>query len=1034
MPTAPFNIEESTFLVQPRLPATDDLYPNAMSLCSADADKAQLALGCKYLYSPQQWLMFWRKAEGQSAKAGLRCVIQVGTVFAVLTGRYKFPQGEVKLNKSLLRQGVVETKMYDMATLMGGDPAKGEEVVSTEDLPARTGSLANRIRAATLSTGSLESGPKVIVVEGDTLNVALQLRRIFKHTPAALIPINGFMPGGFYRRGGPTPEEEICRRSNLWDCLDDPYKHSIPERNERPEKSLTNLTSNTTGGEGDGYPFLKNPGRVSCICVVPDMNRDNIEGKERNAIGRQKSVNGSMSSVAAKKGSINGSMSSVVGKIKALRDKDIRMSQKAARAYARKIEFALKVAITEGRRVLVLSALGCGAHGTPPKHAAEIYKDVLANVDPRGEYFDLIAFAILEDQNSFRYHNPEGNIRPFAEVLTNGVVTPFSELEATSEVTDSDEVYNKFRSKDSVFGRNSKETLSVGGSNASSKETLNNSNGSLSTNRSLKLNSKTDLKSINASRELPRKRMGVDKLSFLVAAVSSFEEDYPPEELLTNNHTPLAKGWRSERFCIYPQTIILKLAPGNCRVRKIQVLSHHFMIATKLEFYIGRSVRPLGTVEKGIISEMHQVDPFLLPAPPWNQSQLSNADNRSRASSVGETTAASEGPPHVVLETVASRFGEGTKKVEFTRLGYVSLSDNAQSQYRARELKSIHIDAEGDYIKINCGKNFINTLNLYNQIGIVAINILGEIKDADYFVNSITDDMKTAIGKSADYQIDPLLPDPEWQPPHDNTNAALWGAVNPPKSEKPEINVKDLAFSIYHDEDIAKLIEKIVKSKDKAVQDYPLAKAFKTLYHLAKKAGEEIARLLVTKAQAVKQEDYELAEDIKSVMEFTEPYLHNKSNEVREAAVKVVVELVVRVDEDSVLPFLKDVKPQLLQVIKDKIQEARGKVVKHKPKKRPPAPWKENPLTEPETSAEVVDRLKEEINALKDLVEHNASGGRSAPSARAPNERRPDGAKPKANGTQLKSKGSSESLNSDRVSAKQQEDEDEDEALLNLEK
>ncbi|KAJ3095250.1 hypothetical protein HDU97_007124 [Phlyctochytrium planicorne] len=881
MAPPPFNLEESTFLVQPKLPATDDLYPNAMAMCNADAEKAQLALGSKYVFSPAQWLVFWRKAEGQSAKAGLRCVIQIGTIFAVLTGRYKSPFGEIKLSRTILRQATIDTKLYDASTIMA-ESAKIETTNnSLDEIPSKSTTLSNRIRAAALSTGSLELGPKVIVVEGDTMNVALQLRRIFKHTPAAVIPINGSIPGGFYRRGGATPEEEICRRSNLWDCLDDPYKHSIPEKTDKVEKSLPNLNTKSTtrqppplskvqkrswsypisenqavyapgiyifrGSESEGYPFLKNPGRVSCICVVPDMNRDNLDNKERANFPK---INSSSNSIAWKGG--RG------------RDRDVRMSAKATKAYAKKIEFALRVAINEGRRILILSALGCGAHGTPPKHAAEIYRETLSAVDPKGEFFDLVAFAILEDQNSFKGHNPEGNISPFAEVLTGGVVTPIVELESTTEVSEGEDFYSKMRSKDSIFGRSSKDTLSsTSGSNASSKETLTNSSGSLT--KSVKFSSKSDLKTKSIS-DLPRK-------------VGLVSQDFPPEELLTHNHTPLAKGWRSERFCIYPQVLILRLAPGKCRLRKIQILSHHFMVATKLEFYVGRSVRPLGTVEKGIVDEVQTHDPALIPAASWNDERQTRLASGSVERPGTADSTKSDISPKMQLEDVELRNGEGKKKID-----YVSLSDNSDSNYRARELKSIHIDAEGDYVKLLIHKNYINTLNLYNQVrnavskpvGIVAINILGDIMDSDYFVNSVTDAMKTLAG------LDPLQADPEWQPPHSNENAALWGSVNQQVEEKPTINVKDLAFSIYHDEDVAKLIEMILRSKDNAVkaENFALAKSLKTLYQLSKKAGEEIAKLQVTKAQAVELEDYEMAEDVKSDISYIKLALKEKMFEL----------------------------------------------------------------------------------------------------------------------------------------------------------
>jgi hypothetical protein len=46
------------------------------------------------------------------------------------------------------------------------------------------------------------------------------------------------------------------------------------------------------------------------------------------------------------------------------------------------------------------------------KHAAEIFRAVINRIDPSGTYFDLVCFAIIEDINCFKSHNPRGN---FAE-------------------------------------------------------------------------------------------------------------------------------------------------------------------------------------------------------------------------------------------------------------------------------------------------------------------------------------------------------------------------------------------------------------------------------------------------------------------------------------------------------------------------------------------------------------------------------------------------------------------------------------------
>lgn len=60
---------------------------------------------------------------------------------------------------------------------------------------------------------------------------------------------------------------------------------------------------------------------------------------------------------------------------------------------------------------LILSAFGCGSYGNPPEQISKIFKDVIYN-DFSG-HFDNIVFAILDDHNSYREHNPNGNLKPF---------------------------------------------------------------------------------------------------------------------------------------------------------------------------------------------------------------------------------------------------------------------------------------------------------------------------------------------------------------------------------------------------------------------------------------------------------------------------------------------------------------------------------------------------------------------------------------------------------------------------------------------
>ena len=45
------------------------------------------------------------------------------------------------------------------------------------------------------------------------------------------------------------------------------------------------------------------------------------------------------------------------------------------------------------------------------------------------------------------------------------------------------------------------------------------------------------------------------------------------------------------------------------------------------------------------------------------------------------------------------------------------MADNAKTGFKARELKSVHVDAIGRYLRLVIHKNHVNKYNLYNQVG-----------------------------------------------------------------------------------------------------------------------------------------------------------------------------------------------------------------------------------------------------------------------------------------------------------------------------
>ena len=43
----------------------------------------------------------------------------------------------------------------------------------------------------------------------------------------------------------------------------------------------------------------------------------------------------------------------------------------------------------------------------------------------------------------------------------------------------------------------------------------------------------------------------------------------------------------THRYCLYPQELVLRIDPA-ARIRKLQLLSHQYMIASKIELFVGR--------------------------------------------------------------------------------------------------------------------------------------------------------------------------------------------------------------------------------------------------------------------------------------------------------------------------------------------------------------------------------------------------------------------------------------------------------------
>ncbi|XP_030819879.1 centrosomal protein of 104 kDa isoform X1 [Camarhynchus parvulus] len=275
------------------------------------------------------------------------------------------------------------------------------------------------------------------------------------------------------------------------------------------------------------------------------------------------------------------------------------------------------------------------------------------------------------------------------------------------------------------------------------------------------------------------------KIGFTVVSSSGHEDGFSARELMV--HAPTVNGWRSPRLCQYPQEITLQLVE-RCRIRKLQLLAHQYMIASKIEFYISESL------------------------------------------------------PEYFAPYQSERF---------QRLGYVPLSDNEKTDFRARELKSVYMDAVGQYLKLIFHKNYVNKYNLYGQVALVAVNIIGD--PADYGIDSMSSPSREKL-------IDRLLGIKSDDPALDGTYLGKHDSISP---------LDDLAFDMYQDPEVAQIIRRLDEKKREAVhlECYDHAKKLKQAIADLQKVGERLGRYEVEKRYAVEKEDYDLAKKKKEQMD-----------------------------------------------------------------------------------------------------------------------------------------------------------------------
>lgn len=227
---------------------------------------------------------------------------------------------------------------------------------------------------------SIECKTVFSVVNADCLTVAKDLKDK-GYNVAVLNMASRQNPGGGVLTGAGAQEENLFRRSNLFQSMFQfaNYAKQYGLTANRKQYPLNRdyggiYTPNATvfrGEEKDGYPLLGESSFLMSFIAVPGINRPDLKDATHLADNMIEGTKNKMRTI-------------------------------------------LRIGLRHGHDSLVLGALGCGAFCNPPSHIAQLFHEVFEEAEFKNKY-RLISFAILDDHNAHRSHNPEGNYLPFVK-------------------------------------------------------------------------------------------------------------------------------------------------------------------------------------------------------------------------------------------------------------------------------------------------------------------------------------------------------------------------------------------------------------------------------------------------------------------------------------------------------------------------------------------------------------------------------------------------------------------------------------------
>lgn len=282
-----------------------------------------------------------------------------------------------------IKQRLAEVYHETLKAVMEGKytTADGTTVTFDDDREMRENSRFYSREFTVNDIPAYDTPTDIKVINTDSVSAGEQLMND-GYRPIVLNFANQNIAGGGVLSGCRAQEESLFRQTNLFRSL---YQYTPFAKQIGVEQSPQQypMDDNFGGiytpyatvfrkGDREGNSFLAHPFKLSFVAVAA-INNPMLDGPEHIAPG------------------------------------DVALTKN-------KMRTILRIGIIHGHDAIVLGAFGCGAFKNPPRHVAQLFKEVINESEFKNKYRKIV-FAVIENHHSGEAFNPKGNLKPFMDVF-----------------------------------------------------------------------------------------------------------------------------------------------------------------------------------------------------------------------------------------------------------------------------------------------------------------------------------------------------------------------------------------------------------------------------------------------------------------------------------------------------------------------------------------------------------------------------------------------------------------------------------------